>query len=288
MSSIRFYCFLALLLASTMTLAGPISWQQTSLKGRVLLGKMLITTSWSCVSPATTAEGLFSLSEDALAPQGQILRVVTETVVWGKKRTNILWLDQSQGYAVLQRERLRLKDGKRNHKIERYAPKRMVRMERTPATRKERKIPYPEWTKEQVETFDFAETTTEAVMTEPYALFFLLAQAPIQEPGDTYTYRIYAGNRVLLMELIATEWADTKTGRWLIVTAEAVAPEADAEAGQRRQKQYEWFGMKGQIRLDFDPESRTIQALAGRTRAGKIKLKMVGSTAATPTDCLNL
>ena len=288
MNNIKFYCFLALLLASTMTLAGPISWQQTSLEGRIFFGKMLITTSWSCVSPATTAEGLFNLSEDALAPQGQILRVVTKTVVWGNERTNILWLDQSQGYAVLQRERLRLKDKKQNYKIERYTPKKMFRMERTPATGKERKIPYTKWTKEQVEAFDFAETTTEAVMTEPYALFFLLAQAPIQKPGDTYTYRIYAGNKVLLMELIATEWTDTKTGRWLTVTAEAVVPEADLKAGKRRKKNYEWFGMKGLIRLGFDPESRTIQTLAGRTRAGKIKLKMVGSTAATPTDCLNL
>lgn len=222
-----------------------------------------------------------------VTPRGSdVVRIHLRANVLGKRSNLDLWVDPFSGAAI---QRTQLETGKKvrhhRHRSLRFT-ERGVFNSTYRATEETVDQPFEQWTlSEALEPFP-GELARGAVVTEPSALFYLLAVVDLDQVGSAFTTNVFSKGRVMRVRLTArgleeikvdyTEMSDGSQrqvqGR---VEAVRVSLEGTAieEGGESRD--FEFLGLRGDVEVFLEPARRIPLQISGNIRyAGRSHVRL--------------
>ncbi len=213
-----------------------------------------------------------------LDDEALVLTVNTRTL--GKKGLNILLMNSRTGAAVQFLQT----------KADRYRISRFTDIGRFMLTwkpgKKEKKLPHDQWTNYSENVRSYPPEAVGKIVAEPAALIYIIAAAPVLEPGDRFelltiikkqVFRVIV--EVALPRTLKTRYLEhspsgTKERRnnkemalRLIVRGEGLNADDD--------QKFQLLGLEGDIELFLQPETRLPLQLNGKIKVlGKVKFRL--------------
>ncbi len=249
-----------------------LRWRQATYRGRKLLVSLEAEVEISFPSVEEAGASLEEAREvEALQPSpGRVMAVELESRVLGGQSTTVLHADAGDA-AALQRLQVRRKKNKVRFKTLRFAADGVEIRFHDPAPGEPlhqpevwsrlttRFAPHPPWAEDNLE------------VTEPTALFYILAAAPLAEPGDVIRIPAWSKERLVMMELVVSGWVQIEvdyrrdgeavTGAVpalrVLVDAKDLAPSSSDSA-------LELMGLHGAIEVYLDAETRAPLLVSGK------------------------
>lgn len=227
------------------------------------------------------------------APEGSAVEAASESTVlltfgakgMGTTSETRVWLD-SQSSVALQRTQISTSKKRRRHKTLRFTETGVQLFFRRPAPGEDEMEPatwtggttrleaYPSW------------SGTDLKVTEPTALFYLLAVADLTEPGDQIQFPIFSDDNLILIEIkvvgkehLKVDYVkETPSGSErvkgsvpvlkILVDGQHLDP--DSQEGH-----FNFMGMKGDVDIYLDPETRAPLQISGKVPvAGRANVKI--------------
>lgn len=250
-----------------------VQWEKASYHGRKLFVSLQAEVELLLPSPREKSVPLPStLGSEDLDPDAQrrTMAVRLESSLRGGRTTTVLHLDAADA-AALQRRETRFKGDRTRRKTLRFAERGVAIEAHRPAPGESldepeswsevtrRFEPYTAWIGDQLE------------ITEPTALFYILAAARLAEPGEVIRLPALSKSRIIMMELEVAGWEQIE-----------VAYERDGERVEGRvpalkilvdgrdvdptseESPLELLGMRGAVDVYLDAETRAPLLIAGR------------------------
>ena len=224
-----------------------------------------------------------------LMPRGSdVIRIHLSSQLLGKISELDLWIDPVTGAAF---QRTQLETGKKT----RHNRHRSLRFTNTGvssstyrATDETVGEPYEQWT--LTETFSL-NLTRDAMLTEPSALFYLLAVTNLEKPGDQVTIHVFSKGQVMRVTLAVEERTEVgvdylessssrhedlrvKGRREVLRIRLDGRPLEEGDSGV----DFEFLGLKGDVEVFLDPEGRFPVQISGdikRAGRGHVRLQRV-------------
>ncbi len=213
----------------------------------------------------------------ALEDEALVLTVRTRAI--GKEGLNTLLMNSRTGAAVQFLQT----------KADRYRVSRFTDTGRLMHTwkpgKKEKKLPRDQWTDYSEDLRAFPPDAVGQIVAEPAALIYIIAAAPVLEPGDQFRLLTIIRRQVFRVIVEVAEPHTLKTDYMeyspsgavrrnskvtalrLLVRGEGLNPEDDQE--------FQMLGMQGDIELYLQPETRLPLQLNGKIKIlGKIKFRL--------------
>jgi hypothetical protein len=283
-------CLLACCAATPALAAGPAisppPWRELHFHARKLI---LTADSWVRIeieSAATARSELVALSVPApVEPAGdEIARVELESSLLGRRSRNTVWLEPATA-AVLQTT---IRDiGRRPRlKVQRFGAKGVLISRTTPAHGEEG-LPSDRWSQRSESPLAFPDVDRGGVpVSDSVALFWILASGRIARPGDAVELAVIARSTLLVarvearatreIELDFDEHAPSATrhvgGR---VPGLELAVDAHPLAAGEEGADLEFLGMRGSVRILFDPARRLPVEVSGAVpNAGTVVVRL--------------
>ncbi|MDX1645249.1 MAG: hypothetical protein R3244_12910 [Thermoanaerobaculia bacterium] len=249
-----------------------VRWRQASYHGRKLLVSLEAEVEISFPSLDEARASLEEAREvEALQPSpGRVVAVELESRVLGGQSTTVLHADTGDA-AVLQRRQVRRKKNKVRFKTLRFAEDGVEIRFHDPAPGEP--LHQPEAWSRLTTRFaphpPFAEDDLE--VTEPTALFYILAAAPLAEPGDVIRIPAWSKERLVMMELEASGWVQIEVdyrrdGEAVTGAVPALQVLVDAKDldPNSSESTLELMGLHGAIEVFLDAETRAPLLVSGR------------------------
>jgi hypothetical protein len=264
-----------------------VKWSALSYKAKKLTFSMHSNVAVEVVSAAQAASVLReSLQGSALEPEGSNVVVVTLGVEGaGTRSTTSLWIDPKEGFAF-QRVQISYGKKKNRNKALRFAADG-VQMFFGRAKEGESADRPEDWTG-YVDRFDDYPgwAGADLQVTEPTALFYLLAAAKLDKPGDKVQFPVWSSDNLILMELTVAGIEQLKVdymmgGRRIKGTVAALKILVDAQHldPDSTEDHLDIMGMKGDVTVHLDPKTRAPLQVSGKVPiAGNTKVKLQSVT----------
>ena len=214
----------------------------------------------------------------AVAPSGPTKELVFTTAAFGRRTRAELLLNARSGGTL---QRTSHDSGKRfRHRIYRYTDIGAYQRTRWPVGEDEENLPadqWEQWSEVGEDLRPYPEAVHGKVVTDPGALLYIVGAAPLDKVGDTIEILAYVRkhvHRVQIevagMEQLKVDYnqvggadAGTKKGKHqalkLLVRGESV-DDGDSE------NEFELLGLRGDIDLHIDPETRAPLQIEGRVK----------------------
>ena len=225
-------------------------------------------------------------------PSGpEVIHVELGSKLLGKTSDLDLWLDPVSGAAF---QRTQLETGKKvrhhRHRSLRFTDEGVLSSTYR-ATEETVDRPYDQWTQsESFETYPL-NLPRQEVVGEPSGLFYLLAVAPLEGPGDQALTYVFSKGQVMRVMLAVEEW--TEVGVDHLVSGPSLPDEARVKERRRVMRirldgqplvdhdsgvDFEFLGLKGDVEVFLDPERRYPVQISGdikRAGRGNVRLQRV-------------
>ncbi len=230
---------------------------------------------------AVASELITSSEGQAVGAEGDELVVVSmRTRGLGQNSLARLFLQPGDG-TILQRDQVD-SGKKKRYRAYRYTAEGVYRLTRRPKSGEESQ-PDTSWS-ERDEHYDAYPSWAgdDLVVTEPGAIFYLAAAAALEKTGDVFQCPAYSRNKLLLVELKVLGSENIKVdysvgGKRVKKTVSALRISIDAshlDPGSD-ESNMEFLGLRGDVELFLDPESRVPLAVTGRVPvAGKVTVRL--------------
>ena len=260
-----------------------------------LAAKLAVTASSEVrirIEPASQAATHWlqpSTGHPVMPAGGKTIRVQLGSQIMGKKSDLDLWLDPVSGAAF---QRTQLETGKKvrhhRHRSLRFGELGVFNSTYR-ATDETVDRPYKEWSlSETFEPFP-EELSPKAVVTEPSALFYLLAVVDLERLGDRTTAYVFSKDQVMRVHLIAQEKVEIKVDYTEESSAGKRVVKGRREAMRIRldgrpmgtggnDKDFEFLGLRGDVDVYLDSVRRIPLQISGNIKfvgKGHVRLQRV-------------
>jgi hypothetical protein len=265
-------------------------WSRLEFRAKKMTFSMRVDIHFDVVAAAKAGPDLETDGEHTfLEPEGE--RVVGVTMVsrgLGRPVDSVLWVREADATALVRRQ---TESGKRKrYRVYRFAEDGVWQLRKVPGPGEE-DLPGEQWSQSSdafIEIGGFQES--DLGVTEPLALFFIAAGGVLEKPGDEIVFPVYASGEVLSVRATAVEMDSLKVdyvqrGKGgesrqrgskdlLKVRIDAAPGGSSADEGD-----FVFMGLKGDVRLWIDPESRAIVQVAGKVPvAGGVRVRLQSLT----------
>jgi hypothetical protein len=250
-----------------------VQWTSLDYKTRLLFFGMKIKVQMNQI-PLTTSKAALLIpkhGEGTMPRADPSYRIDLDTKILGRNSFVSLWFDPD-GTAF---QRTQTDTGKK-HRVKTYRIlKNGYYSLQAKPTEDEKDLPPNKWTdigdgKKQFNTLPPMGTT----IAEPTALYYLVSASPLKKPGDKFAQYIFTKHGIYRLDLHAVDYQNIEVNfktnqrgknktiyndefKTLHIRVNGVAIDPDA-AGD-----FELFGLKGDIDLYLDPETRVLVQISG-------------------------
>ena len=263
-----------LLLAQDSTLdPSRVKWTSLSYKTRILFFLINIEVQMNQISLATSKAALLTSKhgEGTMPQTDPTYRIDLDTKILGRNSFISLWFDPD-GTAF---QRTQTDTGKKHRlKTYRILKNGYYSLQAKPRE-KEKKLPPEMWTDigEGKNIFNRLPPTG-TIITEPTALYYLVSASPLNKPGDKFVQYIFTKHGIYKLELHAIDYQNIEVDfesnqntrkstiynddfRALHIRMNGVAIDPASQGD------FELLGLKGDIDLYLDPETRVLVQISG-------------------------
>ena len=261
-------------------------WSELRYRARKLIFTAETTVRAELVAAEPAAAGLAAAGgHDPVVPTGdRLARIEIDTEALGRHSHNTVLVEPESGAALQATSR---EFGKRSRlKTQRFTKDGVAVVRVRPAPGEER-LPAERWSRRSEEFLAFpAQGSADAAITDSVALFWVLATAPLERPGDTVRLRLWSGGHLVAVTITAVavrkarvELEERRTGATRRVADTVAALELLVDLEQRgagdSDGELEFLGMRGSVRILFDPVRRVPIEVSGRVpTAGAITVRL--------------
>lgn len=216
----------------------------------------------------------------------EVIRVRLQSEILGKKSDLDLWLDPVSAAAI---QRIQLETGKKvrhhRHRALRFTQTGVFNVTHR-ATDDTVDRPWRDWDPREVfEPFP-TDMGVESRVTEPSALFYLLAVADLDQVGDSLTTFVFSKGQVMRVRLTAVERTEVKVdfievgdsgerrirGRREVLRIDLDGTPVSPEGSDR---DFEFLGLRGDVAIYLEPDLRLPLQISGNIRyAGKSQVRL--------------
>jgi hypothetical protein len=262
-----------------------LRWCELRYHARKLIFTAETTVRAELVPAAPAAPGQIAAAGPGLLAAGEPLaRIEIDTEALGRHSHNTVLLAPASGAAV---EATSREFGKRARlKVQRFAADGIAVARARPAPGEE-KHPVERWSRRSEEFLAFPpEAGGEGPVTDSVALFWLLATGPLERPGDTLRARLATGRQLVpvtiaaaAVKLVRVELLERRghTSRRVAETIAAleVTVKPDGGVAAASDGDLEFLGMRGGVRILFDPVRRVPLEVSGKVpSAGTVTVRL--------------
>lgn len=257
-----------------------VGWSDIQVKATKFFLSMTTGISIANIDYASLREILLDPGAgDPIAPGGSNRELVVGIDGLGRHHETRLYLDAATGAAV---QRISHDSGGRlRHRIYRFTDAGAYQWSWWPAGAEEKRLPperWREWSDRPEGMRPYSVEPPGSIITEPAGLLYIIGAAPLSEPGDVYEVMAYMrGNvfpvriRVIGREDIRVEFDERSAESTLERNGKmsAIKLLIQGEADENGENRFELLGMRGDIVMHIDPETRAPIQLQG-------KIKIIG------------
>lgn len=250
-----------------------LGWSSASFRARKLVFSLESELSIDVVPSPVRGSPPTGFGTDDEALPSDVVRVTLDAYGMGRASKTRLWLDPVTAQAI---ERTQLRSGsRRRHKRMRFTSRGVEVEARRPSAGddlfspetwsglRQRFEPFPAWLDEGV------------AVSEPTALFYVLSAAALDEPGDRLQVALLSDDELILVDAVVSgreeievDYQESSAAGERAVRGRVWA--LCVELGGRRLDPsstatgLEFMGMKGNIQIFLDPETRAPLEVSGR------------------------
>ena len=262
-----------------------VSWRQLEFRVRKLTMKATTDIEWALLPAKDVVAAMMPAAEGvAIEPDGpQVLRLTMDTTFLGKRSLTDVWIDPRAGQAFQWTKREYEKRARL--KSYRFTEEGVYQLRRKPVegsgdvaeewpVAKELWDEYPAWLGDHVH------------VSEATALLYIVAAAELDEPGDLVQVPIFSTENLILVdfrvvgvERVKVDYEEVSGGPARQVKETIDVLEISIDAGRlgptSTEDNLELMGMKGDVRVFLERESRIPVQLSGRVPvAGRTKIRV--------------
>lgn len=263
-----------------------IRWSELAYRAKKLGFSATTELKLAMVPAATAAAEMVAASQgEAVAPVGEILMLSMATKGVGQDSLVRIWMDPTNGAAVQRDQHDRGK--KKRWRVYSYTDEGVGVLTRRPkagesdrehgswSERDERFTEYPAWLGRGV------------LVTEPGAIFFIAAAAPLDDVGDMIQVPVFSRNNLILVELsvervdrIKVDYAELSSfggERRVKGTVEVLRLKVDSRHldPDSAEGDFEFLGLKGDVQIFLDKKTRAPLQISGRVPiAGNVNIRV--------------
>lgn len=257
--------------------APPVGWVELGFSARKLLVSAETTVRVEAADAAAVAARLEPLAGDeaAGAVAGPLLAVRLDSdLPFGRDETAVAWVRPDSGEAVASEKR---GQGRRKvWKASLYRADGMAEWRAVPASPEEADLPPSAWSQRKRETVRWE--ASDRVVTDSYALLWLVARVPREEPGGSLEVAVLADERLVEVELVAgalheleadfeqvgADGAVRRRTGPLLAREIRIGARAVSEGGPKGSVDLGFMGMRGEISAFVDLETGVPVEVRGR------------------------
>ena len=251
-----------------------VEWTGLSYKTRVLFFGMNIEVKLNQISLATSRAALLEPKggEGTMPQTDPTYRIDLGTRILGRNSFISLWFDPDG--AAFQRTQT---DTGKKQRVKTYRVlKNGYYSRQAKPTENEKKLAPRMWTDigEGKNTFNKLPPTG-TIITEPTALYYLVSASPLEKPGDKFEQYIFTKHGIYLLDLQAVDYRNIKvkfeshqsTRNETVVNDDFSVLHIRLNGvpiDPAAQDDFDLLGLKGDIDLYMDPESRVLVQISGK------------------------
>ena len=251
-----------------------VKWTSLSYKTRLLFFGMNIEVKLNQISQATSRAALLEPKhgEGTMPQTDPTYRIDLGTRILGRNSFISLWFDPD-GTAF---QRTQTDTGKK-HRVKTYRVlKNGYYSLQAKPKENEKKLPPKMWTdigegKNIFNTFP----PTGTIITEPTALYYLVSASPLEKPGDRFEQYIFTKHGIYRLNLQAVGYQNIRVkfernqrpGKETVFNDDFAALHIRLNGvpiDPAAQDDFDLLGLKGDIDLYMDPESRVLVQISGK------------------------
>ena len=225
-----------------------------------------------------------------VSPSGAaVMRVQLRSEILGKRSELDLWLDPDSAAAI---QRTQLETGRKvrhhRHRALRFTETGVFNVTHR-ATDETVDRPWREWAPSEVFESYPSDVGEDATVTEPSALFYLLAVADLERVGDSLTTLVFSKGRLMRVRMSVVDRAGIKAD-YIEVSDSGetrirgrretlrIAVEGTSVAPGASERGFEFLGLRGDVEIFLEPARRLPLQIAGDLRyagRGRVRLQRV-------------
>jgi hypothetical protein len=217
------------------------------------------------------------------------MRVQLRSEILGKRSELDLWLDPDSAAAI---QRTQLETGRKvrhhRHRALRFTETGVFNVTHR-ATDETVDRPWREWAPSEVFESYPSDVGEDATVTEPSALFYLLAVADLERVGDSLTTLVFSKGRLMRVRMSVVDRAGIKAD-YIEVSDSGetrirgrretlrIAVEGTSVAPGASERDFEFLGLRGDVEIFLEPARRLPLQIAGDLRyagRGRVRLQRV-------------
>ncbi len=219
----------------------------------------------------------------AVEADAKVLEMIYITDGFGRHTEMNLLLNAGSG-AALQRT-THDTGGRFRHRIYRFTDQGAYHKTRWPIGENEKKLPPVSWSERSEALRAYPPEAVNALVTDPTALLYIIAAAPLTSPGDRFEILAYVRKHVHRVQIEVTEPALVRvdyeqhspqgsTKREGEMEAIRLAIRGDVLGDSDDSDEFELLGLSGDIEVLMDPQTRAPVQLSGNVKIfGKVTFK---------------
>lgn len=222
----------------------------------------------------------------AVAAPAAVIEVTYTSEGAGHDSVTRLWIDPADGAALQRRQSDR--GSRLRERIYRYTDIGAWHYTRWPATQSETSLPAQQWTRIEEGLRAYPQAVQGQRITEPSALLWMIAAANLSRPGDRLDTLAFSGRSVSRVTIEVTgrrktglryQERRTNSSRSDSIDALVLRLGAVRIDDPSDTEDFELLGLRGNLELLLDPETRAVLELRGQAKLlGRITVRLTAMT----------
>jgi hypothetical protein len=265
--------------------ASAVPWTELQFRARKL-GFSVTADMKLASSPAATVAGKLVSPEEGsgVPPGGTVASILLTSGFAGRNSEITVFFDPETGQALQQQQ---LDTGKRNRfRVTRFCEEGIDSRRQQPAEG-EAKRPHEEWTDRSRNWEAYPGWAgDDLLVVDPTALFYIVAAAPLEKPGDRYQVPVFTKGNLILVEMTVraidkarVDYASSSAGSSRVkgsVDALRISLDAQHLDPDSKETDLELLGLRGDVEMLVDREKRLPLEISGKVPiAGTVRVRLV-------------
>ncbi|MCC5793425.1 MAG: hypothetical protein JJT85_01665 [Chromatiales bacterium] len=263
-----------------------VAWSAVQMQGSRLFLSVDAEVRLS-LRPAVVVKPKLLVVDDSrglpVAPGPQIQQTTYRTRAVGQRSQIMLFSDPRTG-AALQRSQHDY-EGRLRERVYRYTDEGAWLETAHPATSAEESLPPGQWTDRERGFRQFPHELGNAIIAEPTGIFYIIAATGLERPGQTLDFVVYSRRNLHQVNVRVTEpvriasdyrrlgpgGSERRRGNQQAIR---VLIHGESLGEDDEDDEFELLGLRGQLELLLEPESRAPLQLSGNIRLlGRVSLR---------------
>ncbi len=248
-----------------------IQWRSIRLEARKLFLSASTTAEWSLTEGRRVRNDLLVDEGHPLIPVSpQVARLEVYATLPGIRSATTLWMDADNGNAL----QYRIHDSGRRYRERtvRFATTGATQHTRRPAGNDDKTTPAT-WTDLSADFWPYATLPDKGPVLDALGLLYVVAGGPLLKPGDHLDTLVFQRRKLAQVGLTVDRLTDVpvsyritgpKTARTCTGTAKALQIRLTVDPYRSDQSDFEFLGLKSDIYVLVEPESRLILKIEGQ------------------------